>query len=95
MSDGFETFDPNADRVPGRHEAKVLETMQEGYLPISIEHRGPDATEVLALLIFNSCRLCGAVLPPDNERYSFGVTHLDWHLEEAFHLDLIEKRLRA
>lgn len=46
---------------------------------VSIEHRGPDGTEVLAMLIFMVCPLCGAVVPPPDEEHDLVQVHVDWH----------------
>lgn len=62
-----------------QHPDYSAETLIEGWRSVSIEHRGPDGTEVLAMLVFMACPLCGAVVPPPDDEHDLVKVHIGYH----------------
>lgn len=58
-----------------------------GWRQVSFEQRGPDGTEVLAMLLFHLCPACACVIPLGSEEEPFPDWHRDYHLGEAQALD--------
>lgn len=77
-------------RTPGAMEQEVLDIFaQRGWRNISLEQRGPDGTEVLAMLLFHICPVCSACVPLGDEQNPLPDEHLGFHLGEAQKMDEI------
>lgn len=73
----------------GFAEASTRSVLASGWQQVSIEQRGPDGTEVLALVIFHVCPICRAVVPVPDEEHPFDAEHSGWHIKQAQDFDVI------
>lgn len=92
-----EAIEAEPDHQPGMAELSTISVLNKEWDTISIEQRGPDGSEVLAMLLFYSCPLCSAVIPPPNEETgeNFGRYHAMFHIKQARDFDVLNSLLRA
>lgn len=83
------------EREPGPLESATAEVFEKrGWRTVTMEQRGPDGTEVLAMLLFHICPVCAACIPLGTEQDPLPDEHRDYHLKEAQALDEAAAALR-
>jgi hypothetical protein len=78
------------ERKIGPEEQKVIDAFANvGWRSITLDNRGPDGTEPVALLIFHLCPVCTTCVPLGTEEDPLPDLHEKYHLDDAQAIDEI------
>lgn len=80
-------------RQMGIAELSTLSVLERGWEQVTIEQRGPDGSEVIAILLFWVCPICRAVCPSPTEDHPFTADHAGFHLKQARDFDVLNDLL--
>lgn len=81
------------EHTPGIAELATLSSLKQEWKTITIQQFGPDGSEVIAMLVFYSCPICAAVVPPPVEGSEFAVDHANHHISQARDADVLNRAL--